>query len=255
MSFGAGIRLAVGTLTIVPVGNIQPLPPGAPRIAMMSAPLAALPVGIAAGLTLWITILIGLPPLACGALALAAIAVVTRAMHLDGFADTIDGFGGGWTRERALEIMKRGDVGPMGVAGLVLLLLIQAASLAQLSSLPWSGLLLGVLVCASRTAATLVCSTSVPPAKGSGLGAVVARSVPVGGWVSVIVVTAACVSGTAAISGLAWWWGMVAVGVLLVAVGGFIAMAVRKFGGSTGDVMGAAIEVGFTALLLTLAAA
>ena len=45
----------------------------------------------------------------------AVLAFGTRAMHLDGLADTVDGLGSGWDRERALAIMARGDVGPMGV--------------------------------------------------------------------------------------------------------------------------------------------
>lgn len=247
--------MAVGTLTIVPVGNIQPLPPGAARVAMAGAPLAALPVGVAAGLTLWISSLIGLPAIVVGALTLAAIAIVTRAMHLDGFADTIDGFGGGWTRERALEIMHRGDVGPMGVAGLVLLLIVQAGSLAQLIFLPWAGLLVGVLVCAARLSATLMCSTPVPSARDSGMGAVVARSVPVALATVVAALTAAAVAAGVASSGLAWWWGLIAVGSLVVVVVIFGLRAVRRFGGMTGDVLGAAIEIAFTVQLLVLAAA
>lgn len=255
MSFSAGVRLGVGTLTIFPVGSIHPLPPSAARVAMAGAPLAALPVGVAAGLTFWISALVGLPAMVVGALTLAAIAIVTRAMHLDGFADTIDGFGGGWTRERALEIMHRGDVGPMGVAALVLLLIAQAGLLAQLTLLPWTAILVGVLVCAARLAATLMCSTSVPPARESGMGAVVARSVPVVLAALVSLATAAVLTGAVVISGLAWWWGPVAVIVLIAAVVAFGLRAVRRFGGVTGDVLGAAIEVAFTALLLALAIA
>lgn len=250
-----GIRLAIGTLTIVPVGNIHPLPPGAARIAMSVAPLAAAPVGIAAGITLWISVLLGLPPLVVGALTLAAVGISTRAMHLDGFADTVDGLGGGWTRERALEIMHRGDVGPMGVAGLVLLLVVQAGSLAQLAYLPWSGLLVAVLVCGSRLAATLVCSTPIPSARDSGMGAVVARSVPVPVAVAVTLVIGAVVSAITALSGLSWWSGSAAVGAAIVGIAGFAVLAVRRFGGVSGDVMGAAIEVAFTILLVALTVA
>lgn len=255
MSFSAGVRLAVGTLTIFPVGSIHPLPPGAARVAMASAPLAALPVGVAAGLTFWVSALVELPAIVVGALTLAAIAIVTRAMHLDGFADTIDGFGGGWTRERALEIMHRGDVGPMGVAALVLLLIAQAGLLAQLILLPWAGLLVGVGVCAARLAATLMCSTPVPSARESGMGAVVARSVSVALTALVSLATSAVLAGAAMVSGLAWWWGLVSVAAIVAAVAAFGLRAVRRFGGVTGDVLGAGIEIAFTAVLLTLAIA
>lgn len=255
MSVLSGLRLAIGTLTIVPVGSIDPLPPRAPRAAMSLAPVAVLPVAVLAGLVTWLGSIAGLPPIVTAALTLASIAWSTRAMHLDGFADTIDGFGGGWTRERALEIMRRGDVGPMGVAGLILLLLVQAGVLAQLTLLPWAGLLVGAAVCVSRLAATVMCSTPMPPARDSGMGAVVARSVPPGLVLTVAVLSAAVLALCVTASGVAFWWGPIAIGALLVVVSGFAFAGYRRFGGVTGDLMGAAIEIGFTVVLLTLAIA
>lgn len=219
---------------------------------MSAAPLAALPVGAAAGVVFWIASLAGTAPIVVAALTLAAIAVATRAMHLDGFADAVDGLGGGWTRERALEIMHRGDVGPMGVAGLVLLLLIQAGSLAQLISVPWSGVLVGALVCASRLGATLMCSTPVPPARESGMGAVVATSVPVPWALVVTFLTAVAVSAATVLGGLLWWSGLAATAALVLVVAGFGVGITRRFGGVTGDLLGAAIEIAFTVLLLTV---
>jgi len=49
--------------------------------------------------------------------------LVTGAFHEDGFADTCDGFGGGWTKERILEIMKDSRIGSYGTIGIVLMLL------------------------------------------------------------------------------------------------------------------------------------
>jgi len=60
-------------------------------------------------------------------LVLATLAAVTGAMHLDGLADTADGIGSRRPAEEALTIMKRSDIGPMGVAALVLVLLTDAA--------------------------------------------------------------------------------------------------------------------------------
>ena len=57
---------------------------------------------------------------------MAAWALLTRGLHLDGLADTVDALGSYAGKERALEIMKRPDVGPFGVAALVLVLLAHA---------------------------------------------------------------------------------------------------------------------------------
>ncbi len=55
-------------------------------------------------------------------LGMTASVLLTGAFHEDGFADVCDGFGGGWTKERILTIMKDSRVGTYGVVGLILLL-------------------------------------------------------------------------------------------------------------------------------------
>ena len=57
---------------------------------------------------------------------------ITGAFHEDGFADVCDGFGGGWTKEKILTIMKDSRVGTYGIVGLVLLLAIKHQSLLEL---------------------------------------------------------------------------------------------------------------------------
>lgn len=71
-------------------------------------------------------------------LVFAISALVTGAFHEDGFADTTDGFGGGWTKEDVLRIMQDSRIGSFGALGLVLLILlkIQAVSLIELA---WVG--------------------------------------------------------------------------------------------------------------------
>lgn len=255
MSLAAGLRLAVGTLTIVPVGEIAPLPRHAGRTAMLCAPLAVAPVAIAAGVTTWVGNVIGLIPWLTATLALIAVAVTTRAMHIDGLTDTVDAFGGGWTRERALEIMHTGDVGPMGVAALVLTLLGQAASLATISTLPWAPLLVATAICASRIAATVLCMKPVPAARQSGMGAVVASRVPVTAAAAVATVCGAALCIVCGLSGLAWWWGAIALGAMIAALGVLIWLVCRKFGGVTGDIMGAGIEITFTVVAIVLSIA
>ena len=65
-------------------------------------------------------------------LSIAASVLFTGAFHEDGFADVSDGFGGGWTAEQTLEIMKDSRLGTYGALGLFLVVALKWATLAQL---------------------------------------------------------------------------------------------------------------------------
>ncbi len=75
-----------------------------------------------AGITFWAAMFI-LPVPVSVLLSMVAGILATGAFHEDGWADVCDGFGGGWTKERILSIMKDSVTGAYGVAGLVLMLL------------------------------------------------------------------------------------------------------------------------------------
>ncbi|QEK51053.1 adenosylcobinamide-GDP ribazoletransferase [Pedobacter aquae] len=65
-------------------------------------------------------------------LSMVASLLITGAFHEDGFADVCDGFGGGWTKEKILTIMKDSRVGTYGVAGLVLILALKFTALKEI---------------------------------------------------------------------------------------------------------------------------
>src|SRR5262249_41198638 len=88
--------------------------------AAMFFPLVAALVG-AGGPLLPAALLKFLPPSTCALLTLVYLSFITNAFHEDGLADAFDGFGGGWTRERALEIMRDSRVGTFGALALVFL--------------------------------------------------------------------------------------------------------------------------------------
>ncbi|MBM6404219.1 adenosylcobinamide-GDP ribazoletransferase [Phycicoccus sp. CSK15P-2] len=247
------MRLAVGTLTVVPSGDIGEVTPAHARWAMALAPVAALPVGVAVGAVTLAGHVLGAPSIVTGAFAVGAGALATRAMHLDGLADTVDGLGAGWDRERALAVMRSGDVGPMGVVALVVVLMAQAAAVGALASGASGALVAGVAVALGRVACTGVCVRGVPAARPDGLGALVASTVPgpvVLGWV---VLAAAALAGLGAAAGAGWAAGPVGVLVAVLAVAWLVRRVVRTVGGVTGDTVGAAVEVATTVLLAAIA--
>lgn len=65
-------------------------------------------------------------------LAMVASVLLTGAFHEDGFADVCDGFGGGWKKEKILDIMKDSRLGTYGVTGLILLLSIKFFAINEL---------------------------------------------------------------------------------------------------------------------------
>jgi adenosylcobinamide-GDP ribazoletransferase len=161
------VRLAVGTLTVLPTGAVDVTPRVAGR-AMMLAPVAVVPLAVVAVGAGWLGLLAGWPSLVSGLLVVAALALGTRALHLDGLADTVDGLGSGRPAEGALEIMRRGNVGPMGVVALALVLGLQAAAAGELLG-RGAWLVLGLVICGSRLALGVACASGVPAARPDGV--------------------------------------------------------------------------------------
>jgi adenosylcobinamide-GDP ribazoletransferase len=241
-----GARLALGTLTVLPVRPPGRVDRSVAGVAMALAPVAALPLAVAGGLTVWLA---GeaLTPLLAAAFAVAMLALGSGGLHWDGLADTADGLSVPGDRDRRLQVMRSGDVGPMGAATLVLVLLIQAAALAGVVAglgAVAAAVTAGVAVVVSRTAVTVACTSGIPGARADGLGSTVAGSVP---WP----VTVAVLAGAA---GLSWLVdgvpGLAGVGVAAVGAGAVLWCAWRRLGGVTGDVLGACVELALAGYLV-----
>jgi adenosylcobinamide-GDP ribazoletransferase len=244
---GRSLRLSIGTLTALPVPAVLRVTPGVATGAMVVAPLAVLPLGAAVAAIVWAGGESTVPPLAVAVLALAALALGSRALHLDGLSDVADGLTASYDRVRSLAVMKSGAAGPAGVVAIVLVLGAQAAALATYVGGVRSAVIAGGAVCASRAALWITCAAPVPAARPDGLGSTFTRRVP--GWFALL--------GWAALAGAATiihpWRGPLAVGAAGLVVLLLVARAVRRFGGVTGDVFGAAIELALAALLIALA--
>jgi adenosylcobinamide-GDP ribazoletransferase len=216
--------------------------PGAPldidRIAW-AAPVAGVAVGLVGGLALALTTLLGLPVLLRAGLATAALVVATGALHEDGLADVADGFGGGVTRARKLEIMRDSRVGAYGALAIAIALVLRVGALAAaLDGGFWRAALSLTLVAALSRAAALTPLALLPPARADGAGAAAGRldsSALAAAWGAALVIALAL--------------GLVALGLahalfaaLMSGAGGLFmaALARRAIGGQTGDVAGAA---------------
>jgi adenosylcobinamide-GDP ribazoletransferase len=246
-----GLRLAVTLLTAVPLPGGRPGRPAPTRraagAAMAWAPAVGLLLGAAAAAVLELAARWGhAGPLLAAVLAVATVAAGSRALHLDGLADLADGLGSRRPAEAALAIMKRSDIGPFGVVTLVLTLGIQVAALAQAQALGRGAPAVIAAAVTGRLALPWACRRGVPAARGTGLGALVAGTVSP---VIPVLLTAAVLAGAFAFGILL----MIAVAAGLAASLALTALAVRRLGGITGDVLGALVEVAAAVCLLVTA--
>jgi adenosylcobinamide-GDP ribazoletransferase len=185
-----------------------------------------------------------LPALAAGALAVGAAALLTGALHLDALADTADALGGR-SREHALEIMRDHAVGAFGASALVVVCLIDAAVLGALAETD-DAALVGLAAGAAGRAAMLPPALTLPYARtGEGQGRLLSgigvATVVLGLALAFLLVLPAGTAGR-------WGAGAAALTALVVAV-----YARRRFGGVTGDVLGATAKLAETAALVAAA--
>ena len=247
------LRLAFGLLTAVPMGRLPEVRRRSAGAAMLLAPMTTLPVLTALVVGHLLVVRAGAPASLAAALVVTGDALVTRAMHLDGLADTADGLSAGYDARSSLRAMKASDTGPSGVAAVVCALLLQTAALsALLVSFP--GLVLAAVSwVASRHVLAWLCRVGVPAAQQQGLGAMVAGSVRLGRLAVAAALVSAASLAAATVAGVVWWR------MLVVLVLGIVSAALlerrcrHRLGGISGDVLGAAVEVALTASLVTAA--
>jgi len=245
-------RLAMGTLTAIPVPAPRTVDRRIAGLAMLLAPLAVLPLAAAVVLVLGLTAAIPLFPPVGGVLAVGVLALGSRAMHLDGLADTADGLTASYDRERSLAVMKSGTSGPAGVTAIVLVLAIQAMALTGLVG-DWStAVVAGVAVCFSRVALAWCCTPLLRAARPDGLGRTFVGTVP--GWMAaaLTVLVGAILTVASSYAGLVLWRPIAGIVLAVIVLALVLRRTSTRFGGITGDVFGAAIELTLAATLLLL---
>jgi adenosylcobinamide-GDP ribazoletransferase len=223
-----------------------------PRAVRM-VPVAGGLIGALAAIAMAAASRSGFPPLLAAPFAICALVLLGGAMHEDGLADCADGFFGGTTRERKLEIMQDSRIGTFGAVALVLSLYLRAASLALIAD-ESLGLAFAVLIGAAALsrAAALIPLALLPPARQTGAGFAAGMperaALAVAACLAVVFALAPMMAGAhlaRSAAGIAGATGAAYAIVLL---------ARKHIGGHTGDVAGAAQQVSEIAYYLALAA-
>ena len=176
------------------------------------------------------------PPLVAAAVAITVGLLITGAFHEDGLGDIADAFGGGWTVERRLEILKDSRHGTYGVAAMCASIVVR---MIALGSLPGPAMMFAGAVAAhtmGRVAAVGLAGT-MRLATHTGLGADYGRST------TPLRAAVGCTAGLALAALAVGWWVAPLAAAALAAASATGLLAHRKIGGISGDVLGAAEQV------------
>lgn len=234
--------IAVQFLTRLPVSEGLPASEKTLGQATKFFPLVGVIVGGGAALA-FLLLQHLLPHSASVLCAIIFTAFITNGFHEDGLADTFDGFGGGWTKEQALEIMRDSRLGTYGTLALVFLILGKYSFLSTLTpGQVWRWLI--VAHTASRWTVLPLCAW-LPYARAEGQGKLVARQI---GKIEVFIgsvtlsITVLLLSWQAALATL------FVTGLVTLLSGAYFR---ARLSGITGDCLGAANQLTEVALYLT----
>ncbi len=238
------LSLALGLLTRIPLpAAAYPAPSMRPSAyASWAYSLVGIVIGGVVALIAWVALFIGLPVQAAALLAIGAGILTTGAMHEDGLADCADGFWGGWTRDRRLEIMKDSQIGTYGVLALLLVLGLRWTAVSAILTTPqWGAVLIGAAAFSRGTMVGMM--YALPNARDTGLSHQTGRP-PKMAMICAVVLGVATLIGCLPFAPL-----------LAIIAGGAVALVVglvakAKIGGQTGDVLGATQQLVEVAVLL-----
>jgi len=213
-----------------------PLPPGSAArthplaTAMRTFPVAGAIIGGLGGTVFALATALGAPHALAGAIAIAATVLITGALHEDGFADVADGFGGGYERERKMEIMRDSLLGTYGATALVLSLLIRVVAVGTLGPMD----ALAAMIAAGALGRGLIPVSMILNFSARSDGVAASSGYPTEGstWTAVLLAL------LIALVALGPGEGFLAFFVALAGVAGLAALAKRHIGGYTGDVLG-----------------
>ncbi|MCC6982779.1 MAG: adenosylcobinamide-GDP ribazoletransferase [Bauldia sp.] len=241
---------ALSFLTRLPGGPEGIRQPPTLAEAAWAFPLAGVVVGLLGGLALILAYLLGLPPLLAATVGVLVAVLVTGAMHEDGLADTIDGFGGGETAVDKLAVMRDGRIGAFGALAMIFSIGIRIGALAW--AIPQSRIgALALLIAAEATsrAAMVRVWHDLPPARTDGLSYNAGR--PAERLSALALAIAGILCALAIFFPVVTFWSAVAAFAGSLAAALVFAQICRaEIGGQTGDALGAAQQIALAAFLL-----
>jgi adenosylcobinamide-GDP ribazoletransferase len=241
------LRTGLAFLTRLPLADTAPASGASVVRASWTFPIIGVLIGLIGALAYWLAASIGLYPFVSGTLAVLATVLVTGCLHEDGLADTVDGFGGGESPARKLEIMRDSGIGAYGTSALVLSLMLRAGAIATLAG---PALVVSALIAAhaGSRAAMPMFMLLVPPARQDGLSAGAGTPPPRAALLAALIGVIVLV--------LCLGFGGMLVALLLVGAAIFLMawLCMQQIGGQTGDVLGAVEQVSEILILLVAAA-
>ncbi len=183
-------------------------------------------------------------PMVSDGLTVVLLIALTRALHLDGVGDTLDGVLGSSSRERALEIMKDTRLGTYGTVGIIAVILLKFIAL---SSIPDFAKLQALIVFPVLSRFSIVqLAWRTPYAREKGLGGSVVGVLNIG-HVTVAFFTALIVSFMVMRS-----LGLICLAIVIIITFLYRSLFMWKLGGITGDVLGCVNEFNETMVLLLI---
>lgn len=209
-------------------------------------PLVGVLIGALSGGALWLGASAGLSPLAASFLGLIVAAVATGALHEDGLADVIDGFGGGADKAKKLKIMRDSHIGAYGVLALVMMVGFKAGALSGFNDPALAAAALIAAHTLSRAVLPMM-MVAMQPARRTGLGKAAGQPKRENAVMS------AAIGVLIAVLALGPGPGLVAAALAGLGAAGVGWVANRQIGGYTGDVLGAAQQVSEALVLAGLA--
>lgn len=228
--------------------------------AVRAFPLAGLLLAIPSALLLWLLLEWGAEPLLAALIAIAALTLLSGALHEDGLADAADGFGGGRDRDHILSIMKDSRTGSYGVIAMILSFSLRATALASLAGDAGAGEAsaalpaLAFLAAASLSRALMVAHwQSLQSARLGGVASGAGR--PEAGARTFALISAVLVSMLMLLAPAGPAAFLIALALCALAAYGTTRLAEEKIGGHTGDTIGATQQAGEVVFLVALALA
>lgn len=244
--WGTDLLVCLRFCTRVPIKSFAfETPPAEASIAAAASmlPLAGALIGLVAAIALWIFSKLGLPSSLAALLTVAALIVLTGALHEDGLADFADALGGA-TPEARLAIMKDSRIGSFGALALVIVTFGRIIGIALLAdhSLALACMVLIAAGASSRCFA-LVPIHLLAPARSEGLGAAAAPTEPKRYGLAIAVVSTLVVNLLPLFAGAGLGRIILALIVSAIAAYAVTALARRLLQGQTGDVAGGAQQI------------